>query len=180
MYRGIPPSAGACHTTDAELKPDCGRAGDKSSTITAIGCWAAAFGVTRTPSSGAGTRFGVGTGVGDGVALDEGAELASGVALGVSLGAAGGDGGTNDGLPLAATWPGSSEAATDGLPRPVSAASPTPTVTARTTRATMARRLPRAGRRRGWVYRWRRWGSMILAVTGAGRATAAGVRNLSR
>src|SRR3982750_502557 len=70
----MPPSAGACQTTDADVKPDCGRAALRSSIITAIGRWAAALGETRTPSSGAGTRTGVGrgggvgTGVGDGVA----------------------------------------------------------------------------------------------------------------
>src|SRR5256885_15625575 len=62
----MPPSAGACHTTDAELKPDCGRAGPRSSIITAMGRWAATAGGTLTPSSGAGTRTGVGAGVGVG------------------------------------------------------------------------------------------------------------------
>ncbi len=69
----MPPSAGACHTTDAALKPDCGRASNWSSIITASGCCAAAFGVTRTPVSGAGTSSGVGSGVGGG-AVGGGAE----------------------------------------------------------------------------------------------------------
>jgi len=92
----------------------------------------------------------VGTGVGDGAALDEGGGLTIGAALGVPLDATGCDGGTNDGLPRAATWPGSSDAG-DGLPRPVIALSPMPTATAAMTRATMATRLRRAGRRWRWL-----------------------------
>src|SRR5438034_10169029 len=65
----MPPSAGACQTTDAELKPDCGRAGPRSSIITAIGRWAAIAGGTMRPSSGAGTRTGVGAGVGLGAGV---------------------------------------------------------------------------------------------------------------
>src|SRR5882672_8271264 len=68
----MPPSAGACQTTDAELKPDCGRAGPRSSIITAMGRRAATAGATMTPSSGAGTRIGVGTGVGLGVGVGPG------------------------------------------------------------------------------------------------------------
>src|SRR2546423_15613821 len=79
----MPPSAGAWHTTDAELKPDCGRAALRSSIITAIGRWAAALGETRTPSSGAGTRTGVAIGV----------RLGVGVAAGVGDGVAAGGGG---------------------------------------------------------------------------------------
>ena len=68
----MPPSAGACQTTAAALKPDCGRASNWSSIMTAIGCWAATFGDTSTPVSGAGTSTGVGSGAG-GVALGSGA-----------------------------------------------------------------------------------------------------------
>src|SRR3954463_14511178 len=64
----MPPSAGACQTTEASLNPDCGRAGERSSIITAIGWSFAAAGLTRTPSSGAATRTGVGSGVGLGEA----------------------------------------------------------------------------------------------------------------
>src|ERR1700704_3951641 len=67
----MPPSAGACQTTDALLNPDWGRASPWSSTMTAIGCWAACAGVTRTPSRGAATRVGVGRGVGVGLAVGE-------------------------------------------------------------------------------------------------------------
>jgi len=62
----MPPSAGACHTTDAELRPDCGRAARRSSIITAIGCRAATAAVTIRPVKGAATRTGVGIGVGVG------------------------------------------------------------------------------------------------------------------
>src|SRR5258707_1103372 len=62
----MPPSAGACQTIDAALNPDCGRAGDRSSIITAIGWRAAAAGLTRRPVSGSGTRTGVGFGSGVG------------------------------------------------------------------------------------------------------------------
>src|SRR5882762_8862277 len=74
----MPPSAGACQTIDALLKPDCGRASAWSSTITAIGCSAARSGLTRTPSSGAATSVGLGTGVGVGLAVGE--AVAAGVA----------------------------------------------------------------------------------------------------
>src|SRR5436190_17832817 len=60
----MPPSAGACHTTSACDNPDCGRAGRRSSIITAIGCRRAIAGATGSPVSGAGTVAGVGTGVG--------------------------------------------------------------------------------------------------------------------
>src|SRR5687768_8017071 len=62
----MPPSAGACQTTDAALKPDCGRASTWSSIIAAIGWRAATSGATGTPVRGAGTSTGVGTGVGGG------------------------------------------------------------------------------------------------------------------
>src|SRR4051812_46701500 len=68
----MPPSAGACQTTDADVKPDCGRAALRSSIITAIGRRTAISGGTRTPSSGAGTSTGVGSGVGVGAALGGG------------------------------------------------------------------------------------------------------------
>ena len=92
----------------------------------------------------------MGTGVGDGAALDEGGGLTIGAVLGVPPDATGCDGGTNDGLPPAATWPGSSEAG-DGLPRAVIALMPMPIATAAMTRATMAMRFRRAGRRRRWL-----------------------------
>src|SRR6185312_15081533 len=62
----MPPSAGACQTTDADDRPDCGRAAPRSSIITAIGCRFATAGETGRPVSGAGTVTGVGTGVGVG------------------------------------------------------------------------------------------------------------------
>src|SRR3954470_6176332 len=74
----MPPSAGACQTIDADPKPDCGRAGKRSSIITAIGCRRAASGVTSRPVNGAGTSFGDGVGVGDGEGV--GARLAVGSA----------------------------------------------------------------------------------------------------
>src|SRR5271169_2140017 len=67
----MPPSAGACQTIDAAEKPDCGRAGARSSIITAIGRCAATARVTIRPVSGAGTSAGVGVGVGAGVAVGE-------------------------------------------------------------------------------------------------------------
>src|SRR5690242_4366116 len=73
----MPPSAGACQTIAAFVKPDWGRAGERSSTITAIGWRAAALGGTRRPVRGAGTRTGVGAGVGvgegDALGLSDGA-----------------------------------------------------------------------------------------------------------
>src|SRR5438876_8064845 len=62
----MPPSAGACQTTEASVKPDCGRAGDRSSIMQAMGCRAAAAGETSTPSSGATTSTGPGLRLGDG------------------------------------------------------------------------------------------------------------------
>ena len=62
----MPPSAGACHTIEALLKPDWGRAADRSSIITAIGWRSAASGLTSRPVSAAGTRRGVAIGVGGG------------------------------------------------------------------------------------------------------------------
>src|SRR5450759_1145944 len=78
----MPPSAGACQTTDAWLNPDCGRASAWSSTITAIGCRAASAGATRRPVSGATARMGVGTGVGTGA----GAGVSVRVGVGVGVG----------------------------------------------------------------------------------------------
>src|SRR6185295_3088057 len=76
----MPPSAGACHTTDAELNPDCWRAGERSSIITAITGSLARAGVVSSPSSGATALTGVGSGEGDkdGLGLPEslGAPLA--------------------------------------------------------------------------------------------------------
>src|SRR5580765_2466532 len=102
----MPPSAGACQTTDAALKPDCGRASNWSSIMTAIGWRAAAAGETRRPVSGAGTSLGAGVGVGSG-GYDGGGEtdgptegLASGDGLGPTTGPL--DGGV---LPSPATSP---------------------------------------------------------------------------
>src|SRR5215211_4783219 len=63
---------------DAALSPDCGRAGARSSTITAITWRCATAGSTRRPVRGAGTSNAVGTGVGSGV------PLGCGVAVGVA------------------------------------------------------------------------------------------------
>src|SRR5258705_9045729 len=62
----MPPSAGACQTIDALLKPDCGLAPRWSSIMIAIGWRIAASGVTSRPVIGAGTRTipGVASGVG--------------------------------------------------------------------------------------------------------------------
>src|SRR5215213_8124458 len=62
----MPPSAGACQTIEAALKPAWGRASAWSSTITAIARCRAASGVTRTPVRGAATRVDVGSGLGEG------------------------------------------------------------------------------------------------------------------
>src|SRR5919202_1645980 len=72
MYRGMPPSAGACHTTDAAENPDCGRAGERSSTMTAIGWRAARAGGTGSPSRGAGTIDGIADGPGEALAATDG------------------------------------------------------------------------------------------------------------
>src|SRR3954453_1567922 len=74
----MPPSAGACQTMLACDSPDCGRAAQRSSIITAITCRAAMAGLTGMPVRGAATRTGVGAGVGVG----------SGVAVGAGVGAA--------------------------------------------------------------------------------------------
>ena len=83
----MPPSAGACQTIEAALKPDCGRAGDRSSIITAIGWRRAAAGDTGSPVSGAGTVTGVGTGVGVGIGVAVGVAL-GGASVGLALGGA--------------------------------------------------------------------------------------------
>src|SRR3954469_21584758 len=117
----MPPSAGACQTTDAALKPDCGRAGDRSSTITAIGWRFAAVGLTSRPVSGAATRVGPGVAVG------------SGIWLGVDVGVEPGDGETSicegvvmgpavatleeAALPEAAIWPEPEACGLAGAPR---------------------------------------------------------------
>src|SRR3954453_15814456 len=104
MYRGRPPSAGACHTTDALLKPDCGRARNWSSTITAITGRRARAALIGSPVRGAGTTAGLGDAEGDALALgdalavDDGlgcdggvVGLGEGVGVGVALGVALGD-----------------------------------------------------------------------------------------
>src|SRR6187549_1783367 len=78
----MPPSAGACHTTDAALKPDCGRASGWSSIMIAIARRFATSGGTRRPVSGAWT----GTGVGTGVSVGVGATVGDGVGAGEALG----------------------------------------------------------------------------------------------
>src|SRR5262245_9644209 len=87
----MPPSAGACQTTDAALNPDWGRAGPRSSTMTATGWRAATSGGTRTPVGGARTGCGVGTGVGVGVGVGSGVGVGRGVGVGVGVGAGVGD-----------------------------------------------------------------------------------------
>src|SRR5215218_7676770 len=104
----MPPSAGACQTTEAAVKPDCGRAACWSSTITAIGWRDAACGLTRRPVSGAATRLGPRVGVGAGGR--DGAELAEGWTspLGAGEPPGGDDGSTPDeggALPRPATRP---------------------------------------------------------------------------
>ncbi len=81
----MPPSAGACQTTDASVKPLWGRAFQWSSTITAIGWREARSGATRRPVSGATARAGVGDGVGDGVVpVGAGVTVAAGVPAGLA------------------------------------------------------------------------------------------------
>jgi hypothetical protein len=89
----MPPSAGACQTIDAALNPDCGRAGPRSSTMTAIGWRRAAAGVTSWPVSGAGTSTGDGLGVGVGSGVGDGEALAETGTDGDADGDGAGDGG---------------------------------------------------------------------------------------
>src|SRR6478752_5539190 len=94
----MPPSAGACQTTLAELSPDCGRASNWSSIITATTWRDATAGETSRPVSGAGTSDGDGSGVGLGASDGEGStDGEAGGALagspdGASLGVAVSDG----------------------------------------------------------------------------------------
>src|SRR4051812_16340874 len=104
----MPPSAGACQTTDAALKPDCGRALIWSSIITAIGWRLAISGATRRPVNGAWTRTGVGTGVGVGRGVGVG--VAVGAAVGVRVGVAAVVG-TSVGATVRAGLPGLGDAA---------------------------------------------------------------------
>src|SRR6185295_2809813 len=83
----MPPSAGACQTTEAALKPDCGRASGWSSIMMAIARRFATFGGTRRPVSGAATGTGVGLGVGVGTGVGAGVRVGSGVGAGVDAGA---------------------------------------------------------------------------------------------
>src|SRR5215218_1179424 len=140
----MPPSAGACHTTLAELSPDCGRAPNWSSIMTAITCRLATPGVTRRPVSGAGTRPGVGSGVGlgDAVGLADAAAEGDGDGdedgVGVRSRVGAGDGivdaiATGSGVPSALIIP----------PATMPTASPTLSVTA-TTRPPMALLMPAA------------------------------------
>src|SRR5215207_11035153 len=89
MYRGTPPSAGACQTMDALLKPNCGRAWESSSTITAMGRWRAASGLIGSPVRGASTVSGAGSGVA-GAAVRGGA-VAKGSAVAIVVGAVSGE-----------------------------------------------------------------------------------------
>src|SRR4029079_19631137 len=136
----MPPSAGACQTTDAALNPDCGRAGPRSSIMTAIGWRAATSGGTRTPVSGAGTGVGVGTGGGVGMGVDSGVGVGSGVGTGVGVTV--GDGfGAPGGLAAPATWDGST--VDDAVPPApaTSAPRPRPPITATSTRTATTARL---------------------------------------
>ena len=85
----MPPSAGAWNTIEAELSPDCGRAGLRSSIITAIGWRAAAAGLTSSPVNADGTRIGLGLGLGAGLA-GVGLGLPPTVAVGAGLDGEGG------------------------------------------------------------------------------------------
>src|SRR6476661_8874830 len=120
----MPPSAGACQTTEADDRPDCGRAAPRSSIITAIGCRLATAGETGRPVSGAGTVTGVGTGVGVGTAVGLAGAVGSAVAVAVDPGVS--PAGVAVGTCAAAD--GRTEAA--GLPRAVA---PMPTTSAETT-----------------------------------------------
>src|SRR5512134_1312855 len=82
----MPPSAGACQTMDASVKPLCGRASQWSSTITAITWRCATPSVTGSPVSGAGTTLGVGLGVGVGSGVADGVGVGPGVADGEGVG----------------------------------------------------------------------------------------------
>src|SRR6478672_11030489 len=99
----MPPSAGACQTTEADDRPDCGRAAPRSSIMTAIGCRLATAGERGRPVSAPGTGVGVGTGVGLGEAV--GSTVASGVPEVVGAGVAVGTWATADGRAEAAGLP---------------------------------------------------------------------------
>src|SRR5512135_974646 len=77
----MPPSAGACQTMPAELKPDWGRAGARSSIMTATTGLAASDGETSDPVRASTTSAGVGCGVGEGVASGVGSGVASAVTV---------------------------------------------------------------------------------------------------
>ena len=114
--------------------------------MTAIGWRAASAAVTSTPSSGAGTRLGLGTGVGVGTGV--GLAVGDGLATGLGLGGAA-EGARNDGLPPAATSPGSSDAAAEGFVVPAIIPSAMPIAI-----ATMAMGMTTIrfnGRPRGWT-----------------------------
>src|SRR5437879_11177975 len=109
----MPPSAGACQTTDAALNPDCGRAGDRSSIITAIGWRRATCGVTSRPVSGSRTRAtdGVGVRVGAREPLGPAEGLVAGTADGPMAGVEGcGGGGGRRVEARGAEWAGGYEA----------------------------------------------------------------------
>src|SRR3954447_21017716 len=88
----MPPSAGACHTTDASLRPDWGRATRRSSSMTAIGRRSATPWLTGRPVSGEGTFAALGCGVAVGTGLGSTdalgcATLGTGLVLGSTEGA---------------------------------------------------------------------------------------------
>src|SRR5690349_12839352 len=122
----MPPSAGACHTTDASLKPDCGRASGWSSIMTATTCRLATAGDRGRPGRGAGTSAGAGVGVavGVGVGVGDGVAVGVDVVLGEAVVAATLD----DGDDVAATgvvgFGPDATAASTPRPTPATAASP--------------------------------------------------------
>src|SRR5688572_6918797 len=141
----MPPSAGACHTTSAELRPDCGRAANWSSIITATTWRLATSGFTSRPVSGAGTRLGVGFGVGLGGAVGLGSAVGGGdsVAAGGAVGSGVGDGDGDGELDATATGGGVAPVLMIP-PARTPTASPTPSVSATTSPARAL--LIRAGR----------------------------------
>ena len=122
-------SAGACQTTDAALKPPCGRASTWSSTITAIGCRCAASSLTSSPVNGAGTSAGVGGGAeGDGLgggAVGVGATEGATEGSTAVLDGAGVDAGAGE--PVAATVPPEASQPSWAAARRARAAIPNPT-----------------------------------------------------
>jgi hypothetical protein len=69
----------------ASLSPDCGRAGARSSIMTAMGRRSATMKGTNSPVSGALVGPGVGLGVGSGVGVGTGGMVGTGVGVGVAV-----------------------------------------------------------------------------------------------